>query len=101
MSTIDKAVSTIANTFVRRAQTETAVEAVGHDLNALLIDLSRWGKVFLMQSNRGWVCSIEVNVNTTGVKFEVRSEGGAETPTLATLDARDRLRVALNTLGAN
>lgn len=72
-----------------------------HDLNALLIDLSRWGKVFLMQTSRGWRCSIEVNVNTTGVKFEVCSEGGAETPTLATLDARDRLRVALNTLGAN
>ena len=99
MTTLDKAVSTIANTFIRRAQTETAVEAVEHDLNALLIDLSRWGKVFLMQSNRGWRCSIEVNVNTTGVKFEVCSEGGAETPTVAALDAHERLRVALINIG--
>jgi len=69
------------------------------DLNALLIDLSRWGKLFLMLGGRGWRCSIEVNVNTTGAKFEVASEGGASSPLEATLDLRDRLRVALQTLG--
>lgn len=70
------------------------------DLNALLIESQKYGKLFLMRTSfPGWRCSIEMNTNTTGAMFEIKSENDCATPILAAVQCLERMYIALKTLG--
>lgn len=70
-----------------------------HDLNALLIELSRWGRPRLGMYSDAWHCNIEVSVSMVGAKFDVSSDFKQATPLAACLMCRDRLHEALKNLG--
>lgn len=67
-------------------------------LEKLLIHMTRYGKPRLMMFN-GWLCNIEMNTNTTGTSFEVKSEFGMATPLAAAVQCNERIEAALRQLG--
>lgn len=69
-------------------------------LEAVLIDLAKWGKPRIsMPSGDGWYSSIEVNITPTGAKFEVSSDFKMATPLAAALQCRERLLASVKALG--
>ncbi|MFJ3047031.1 hypothetical protein ACIPEN_14465 [Herbaspirillum chlorophenolicum] len=70
-----------------------------HDLNDLLDETTRYGRIRLMRMKDGWYCVIEMNTNTTGTSFEVKSEFDHGTPIEAAHCCIQRMHAALRTLG--
>lgn len=69
-------------------------------LDHVLQDLARFGAPRIsMPNGTGWYCSVDVNVNATGAKFEVASDFRKENPMAAALECQQRLRSALAALG--
>jgi hypothetical protein len=81
-------------------QVDSTPVAQHHNLNDLLIEMSRWGRPRLGMYGVEWHCNIEVSVNMVGAKFEVASGFKHPTPIAALLEFRDRLNTALKNLGA-
>lgn len=70
------------------------------DLNEQLIALARYGKPRLGMYSQGWCATVEMNTNTTGTSFEVKSEFGHKTPATAVAECIERVHTALKALGA-
>lgn len=71
-----------------------------HDLEDLMIYSEKFGKMRLVRMGDGWFCSIDMNTNTTGTSFEVKSEFNHATPLVAARTCLDRMHTALEVLGA-
>lgn len=75
-------------------------QAVGENLESVLLDLAKWGKPRVsMVNSRGWFASVEVNITPTGAKFDVSSEFGMATPLAAVLQCRERLMASVKAIG--
>ena len=84
--------------FLQRTEVAGTGELVlEHRLN----EMARYGKVFLMLTDAGkWHCSINVNVNAVGAKFEVGSAHGKhESPSAAAAECHARMTDAINNIG--
>lgn len=74
------------------------LQAAPADVESCLLQLSKYGVPFLMQSRDGtWSCSIEMRVNATGVTFEVKARNGT-TPLVAAQDCYRNMIAAINTV---
>jgi hypothetical protein len=64
---------------------ETPVERAPADLEGRLVWLLKFGipRVSRVRSASGWHASIEMNTNTDGASFEVKSEFNHDTPSQA------------------
>lgn len=73
----------------------------GETLESVLGDLFAYGCPRLACSTNSdtWYCSIEMRTRSIGSKFEVSSEFGHPTPVSAALEARERMREALDSIG--
>lgn len=67
-------------------------------LEAVLMELQKFGKPRLGVFSRGWVCTLELAVSSIGFEAEVRSEFTHAVPIDAALQCRDRLRAQLQQL---
>lgn len=68
-------------------------------LEALLLELSRYGQVRLGQYGTGnskWHCSLDLFVTGKGVSMEIKSDHNSMTPIQAAMQCSDRLVAALN-----
>lgn len=65
-------------------------------LEKTLIDLSRYGNPRVSRLDSGWHASIDMHVNATGAKFEVRSEFGHKTPIDAANECADRVKAIMS-----
>jgi hypothetical protein len=84
----------------KRAEQQAPAHLADVNLRDLLMELGRYGKPRVSMGSAGWVACIEMNTNVTGSSFEVRSEFGHTDPLTAALECRDRIRKALEALGA-
>jgi hypothetical protein len=71
------------------------------DLERLLIEMSRYGKVRIGQygtSDRGWHCSMEVFIAGDGIALEVKSDHSSAnlTPLQAATQCSERLVALMN-----
>lgn len=57
-----------------------------------------YGRPSLCLINSGWYCAVNMNTNTTGTSFEVKSEFGHPTPLGATKQCHERIVKALKEL---
>ena len=64
-------------------------------LEYLLIEMQRWGKVFLHSSDKGlWMCSIDMTFASG--KIEAKSAHGThKTPSAAAQDCREKLQLCI------
>lgn len=71
------------------------------NLEEVLQDLSRYGNTVCGQygSEGFWSCSVEMKVNTTGVKFQVSTDFKQTTPTAAARKCHELMLQALRSLG--
>lgn len=66
-------------------------------LEETLIAIKDYGRPALFCSRDGaWNCSVEMNVSSRGVTFEVKSDFGMATPTLAVQQVYQRILETLN-----
>ena len=68
------------------------------DLQELMIDLIRFGKPRVSFLQGGWYCTVEMNTNTTGAKFDISSEFNHPTPMSAAKQCYARIQTALKQL---
>lgn len=68
-------------------------------LGTLLIQMTRFGRPTLSMQKDGWHCGIEMNTNTTGSSFTVRSDFGFKKPIQAVSQCMERITLTLKTLG--
>ena len=57
-----------------------------------------YGKPRVSLMSNGWYSCIEMNTNTTGTSFEVKSDFDCQTPTLAAKQCHERMLNALKEL---
>jgi len=77
-----------------------ALQTAPADVESCLIQLSRYGAPFLLQSRDGtWSCSVDMRVNATGVTFEVKARSG-QTPLAAAQDCYRNMMTAINTVNS-
>jgi hypothetical protein len=82
------------------AQPATTPRATGETLEDVLLELAKWGRPSVYCGREGgWRVSVEVNITPTGAKFEVASEFGHKTPTVAALECRERLMASVKAIG--
>ncbi len=69
-------------------------------LEGVLLDLAKHGRARIGQYGRDgtWHCSVEMNVPSVGVTFEVKSDYDCKTPMSSAVQCRERMMTAL---GAN
>jgi hypothetical protein len=63
-----------------------------------LEQMTYYGKPRVSRMSNGWYSSIEMNTNTTGTTFEVKSEFDNHTPTMAAKQCHERILNALKQL---
>lgn len=63
-----------------------------------LMDMARYGKPFLFLTSHGWRCSIEMNINISGAKFEVLDKG--DCPESAVANCHSKMLSALTQLSS-
>lgn len=73
----------------------------GAALEQLLVEMAKHGKPRLSMVGDGWFCCVEMNTNTTGTSFEVKSDFSMPTPTAATTQCRDRIAAAMKAIGVS
>jgi len=66
------------------------------ELERTLLELYRFGKPVVFSAANGWRVSVDLNVNATGAKFEVTSDHGFATPTLAANQCLERVHQILS-----
>ena len=81
---------------------ESATSAAPSDetLEAVLVELSKWGQPRVGQygNDGNWHCCVEVNVTPVGVKFEAKSDFKQKTPLDAAKQCRKNLLAAVNSI---
>lgn len=68
-------------------------------LEDILVSMLEYGRprvTFITGSKSGWYCHIEMNVNSTGVNFEVKSDFDHGDPTSAARQCRERALKAIS-----
>jgi hypothetical protein len=80
-----------------------AAAAVGpNDLEGQLLALAKYGHPFLfLTKGGGWRASVDMNTNTTGTSFEVKSDSDHRTPSAAMKQCTERVQQALTALGVS
>lgn len=73
-------------------------DRVPADLCGKLQWLCRFGQPSVRMMDSGWYASIDMNTNTTGTAFKVRSEFALPSPTAAAEQLIERMLTALATL---
>lgn len=68
---------------------------VTDDLSEILVEMLKYGHPRVSHLNGGWHCNVEMNTNTTGSEFKIRSEFDMATPIAAAKQCHERI---LNTL---
>lgn len=82
-----------------KAKVESTAIAPLDQLEAVLLDMERYGSPRLYRLGRGWHCNVEANVSQLGARFEIASEFTHSTPLDAALTCRNRLVSAIKTIG--
>lgn len=67
-------------------------------MNNLLLDLARYGAPMMFLTNKKWVCCVDMTINISGAKFEVKGDG--ESPEAAVLNCHTKMISALNQLSS-
>jgi hypothetical protein len=60
-------------------------------LETAILALTKYGKVHIMQSNRGWHCSVAMHVAAAGVSFDVASSYEEVSPSAAVNECQKRI----------
>ncbi len=77
----------------------TRHEGIPADLSELLKVMMRYGQPRLgIYGTSGWHCSVNMNTNTTGTSFEVKSDFNLADPYLAAKQCMERIHSALEAL---
>ncbi|MEO7065360.1 MAG: hypothetical protein ABI114_00465 [Rhodanobacter sp.] len=69
-------------------------------LESMLLEMAHYGKPRLGLLS-GWHACIDMTVNATGAKFEIRSEFNHPTPTAATAECLQRMRDVMRGVASN
>lgn len=72
---------------------------VTDDLNAELMELIKYGHPRVSHLKGGWYCTVNMNTDTVGAKFDIDSEFNHPTPISALKQCRERIENALKQLG--
>lgn len=83
-------------TVLQKLSKATKVEEL--TLEEHLQQMRYYGKPRVSLMSNGWYSCIEMNTNTTGTSFEVKSEFDCQTPTLAAKQCHERMLNALKEL---
>jgi hypothetical protein len=80
---------------------QTAQTMQPEGLEDVLLELSKRGRPTLTITPRraGWWCYMDVTVTPIGAAFEIKSESDCKTPLEAALQCRERLMLAIASLG--
>lgn len=78
-------------------ETTEAKSIQSEKLEDILMELLKYGqpKVGVYGSDMTWACSIDMNTNTTGSDFKIRSDWDHKTPLEAAKLCRDRVITAV------
>lgn len=77
---------------------ETKVETSIDDLQDLMQYMIKYGKPRISYISNGWYCGVEMNTNTAGSSFEVKSEFGHPTPMAAAKQCHERILNAIKAI---
>lgn len=80
---------------------EPEAHQVHEDLQEILTSLVKYGKPrlsYFTSSGGGWTCTVEMNTNTVGSTFEVRSEFNHKDPIDAVKQCRERIETAIKAI---
>lgn len=83
-------------TVIQKLSKATKVEDLS--LEEHLQEMRYYGKPRVSLMNNGWYSCIDMNTNTTGTSFEVKSDFDHATPTLAAKQCHERILNALKEL---
>lgn len=83
-------------TVLQKLSKATKVEEL--TLEEHLQQMRYYGKPRVSLLNNGWYSTVEMNTNTTGTSFEVKSDFDHPTPTLAAKQCHERILNALKEL---
>lgn len=83
-------------TVIQKLSKATKVEDLS--LEEHLQQMRYYGKPRVSLMNGGWYSCIDMNTNTTGTSFEVKSDFDHPTPTLAAKQCHERILNALKEL---
>ena len=68
-------------------------------MNNLLLDIARYGQPMLfLTASKKWHCGVEMHINITGAKFEVKAQG--ESPEAAVKNCHENMLNALAQLSS-
>lgn len=83
-------------TVLQKLSKATKVEEL--TLEEHLQEMRYYGKPRVSLMNNGWYSCIDMNTNTTGTSFEIKSDFDHATPTLAAKQCHERILNALKEL---
>jgi len=69
------------------------------DLNAMLLEMQKYGEPCIYRMSEGWFCKVEMRVSAIGVNFECKSSYKCKTPLDAVNECNDRIKEALKMIG--
>lgn len=85
---------------LKKEETQKVYETK-EDLSDMLVSLVKYGKPrvsYFTSSGGGWACTVEMNTNTIGSTFEVRSEFNHKDPIEAVRQCRERIETAIKAI---
>ena len=77
---------------------ETTTSRVTEDLGGLLMEMLRYGHPRVSHLQGGWYSIVEMNTDTVGAKFDIKSEFDHPTPLSAAKECHERIITALKAL---
>ncbi len=80
---------------------ESEAQQVHEDLQEILTSLVKYGKPrvsFHTGGTSGWYCCVDMNTNTVGTNFEVKSEFHHKSPIEAVKECKARIETAIKAI---
>lgn len=86
-------------TLWRKDETQEATRIPTEDLNTALEELVKYGHPRVSHLKGGWYCTVNMNTDTIGAKFDIDSGFDHPSPIAALKECRERIEKALKQLG--
>ena len=77
-------------------RTDEPIKETQDTLEKVLVELTLYGKPRVSYQGDGWCSTIEMNTNSSGVSFDVKSDFKQPSPIAAVLQCRSRMLEAIS-----
>lgn len=77
-------------------RSDEPVKETHHTLEQVLCEMTKYGKPRISYIGDGWFSTIEMNTNSKGVSFEVKSDFNHVSPVNAVIECRSRMMTAIS-----